>query len=159
KKFPVLLTKQRKIMKITIQNLFIALAVFANFNCLIAQGTAFTYQGELNNGGLPANGNYDMTFTLFATNATGVALAGPVTNSTTAVSNGLFTTLIDFGGAPFTNGGNRWLEIAVSTNGANNFVTLTPRQQLTPTPYALYAMTPAGPQGAQGPQGIAGTNG
>ncbi len=36
-------------------------------------------------------------------------------------------------------GDSNWLEIAVSTNGANNFTTLAPRQQLTPAPYAITA--------------------
>jgi microcystin-dependent protein len=104
----------------------------------LAQGTAFTYQGRLNSGGGPANGSYDLAFTLFNANTTGVAVAGPVTNSATAVSNGLFTTAIDFGPGVFL-GGSNWLEMAVSTNGANSFSTLAPHQQLTPTPYALYA--------------------
>ena len=30
-----------------------------------AQGTAFTYQGRLNDGGNPANGFYDLTFQLW----------------------------------------------------------------------------------------------
>jgi hypothetical protein len=30
-----------------------------------AQGTAFTYQGALKSGGSPANGNYDLEFSLF----------------------------------------------------------------------------------------------
>jgi hypothetical protein len=103
-----------------------------------AQTTAFTYQGSLANGGLPANGSYDLTFTLFSTNAGGAAIAGPVTNSATAVSNGLFTVTIDFGAGVF-NGGNDWLEIAVQTNGGSGFTTLAPRQQITPTPYAIYS--------------------
>ena len=102
-----------------------------------AQGTAFTYQGVLNTGGSPANGSYDLQFTLFTTNVTGTPVAGPVTNPAVPVANGLFTTTVDFGNA-FT-GASNWLEIAVSTNGANAFTTLAPRQQLTPVPYALYA--------------------
>ena len=35
-----------------------------------AQGTAFTYQGQLQNNGSPASGSYAMTFTLFNTNTT-----------------------------------------------------------------------------------------
>jgi hypothetical protein len=106
---------------------------------LQAQGTAFTYQGRLNNNGIAANGSYDMAFTLFTNNTGGVALVGPVTNSAVTVSNGLFTTTVDFGNA-FT-GTSNWLGIAVSTNGANTFSTLSPRQQLTPTPYAIFANT------------------
>ena len=103
-----------------------------------AQGTAFTYQGRLNNNGSPANGNYDLTFSLFANSAGGVAFAGPVTNTAVVVTNGLFTTLVDFGSGVFT-GSSNWLGIAVSTNSANAFSTLAPRQQLAPTPYALFA--------------------
>lgn len=107
-----------------------------------AQGTAFTYQGQLNASGAPANGSYDLAFTLFATNVTGTAIAGPVTNPAVGVTNGLFTTTIDFGAA-FT-GQSNWLEIAVSTNAANAFTTLAPRQQLTPVPYALIAANVSG---------------
>src|SRR5205823_1989342 len=42
-------------------------------------------------------------------------------------------------GKPAFNGQPRWLEIAVSTNAAGSFSTLTPRQSLTPAPYAIYA--------------------
>src|ERR1035437_3743854 len=107
-----------------------------------AQGTAFTYQGRLNSSGSPANGSYDLAFRLFATNTTGVAIAAPVTNNATVVTNGLFTTTLDFGAGVFT-GGSNWLEIAVSTNGANSFAILTPRQQVTPTPYARSAEPPS----------------
>jgi hypothetical protein len=113
-------------------------AVNHPFSTAFAQGTAFTYQGRLNSDGGPAGGTYDLAFTLYNTNTTGVAVAGPVTNSATVVSNGLFTTAVDFRPGVFT-GASNWLEIAVSTNGANSFTKLAPRQQLTPTPYALYA--------------------
>ena len=38
----------------------------------LAQGTAFTYQGQLQNNGSPASGIYNLTFALFNTNTTGV---------------------------------------------------------------------------------------
>ena len=103
-----------------------------------AQGTAFTYQGRLNDTNGPANGSYDGRFTLYsgATNGSAV-VAGPVTNAAVTVSNGLFTTTIDFGNV--FNGDPRWLEIGVQTSGGTNFVTLTPRQPVTPTPYAITA--------------------
>lgn len=103
-----------------------------------AQGTAFTYQGQLQNNGAPAGGTYNLTFTLFTTNTGGTAVAGPVTNSAIAVTNGLFTVTMDFGSGPW-NGQTNWLEIAVETNGGSSFTTLAPRQQVTPTPYAIYA--------------------
>jgi hypothetical protein len=111
-----------------------------------AQGTAFTYQGRLNNNGSPASGIYNLTFSLFNTNSSGAAIAGPVTNNAVVVTNGLFTVLIDFGPGVFT-GATNWLEIAVATNGGNTFTTLAPRQQLTPTPYAIFAGAAGGLSG------------
>ncbi len=128
-------------MKNNLQTLFLALVLLATAQTqLQAQGTAFTYQGRLNFNGSPAAGNFDLAFTLFATNTTGVAIAAPVTNSATAVTNGLFTVTLDFGAGIFT-GPNRWLEISARTNGGGAFTTLAPRQPLTPTPYAIFANT------------------
>ena len=118
----------------------IALAVLTVSNSLPAQGTAFTYQGVLKDTNSAASGSYDFMFTLFNTNTTGVASGGPVTNSATAVSLGLFTTAIDFGPGVFP-GGSKWLEIAVRTNGGGSFTTLAPRQQISPAPYAITAST------------------
>jgi trimeric autotransporter adhesin len=104
-----------------------------------AQTTAFTYQGQLKNAGLPASGSYDLTFTLFATNVGGAVINGPVTNSAVSVTNGLFTVSVDFGAGIFP-GADRWLEIATRTNGsAAVFDILAPRQKLTSTPYAVTA--------------------
>jgi hypothetical protein len=105
----------------------------------LAQGTtAFTYQGRLTDGVNPATGTYDLRFTLYDT-ASGPGTAGsPVPKLGTGITNGLFTVTLDFGAGLFT-GAARWLEIAAKTNGASTYVTLTPRQALTPAPYALYA--------------------
>ena len=103
-----------------------------------AQGTAFTYQGQLQNNHSPANGKYDMSFSLYNTN--GVAIFGPVTNTAVAVSNGLFTVSVDFGSGVFT-GTNLWLDISVRANGGGAFTELLPREPLTPVPFALYAQT------------------
>ena len=45
---------------------------------VMGQGTAFTYQGQLQNNGSPASGTYNMTFTLFAASSDGGPMAGPV---------------------------------------------------------------------------------
>ena len=87
-----------------------------------AQGTAFSYQGRLNTAGGPANGTYDLTFTLFNTNTGGILVSGPVTNSAVSVSNGLFTVAVDFGSKPFTLGQRLWLEIGAQTNGAASVI-------------------------------------
>src|SRR5271167_4299224 len=66
-----------------------------------AQGTAFTYEGRLNDGGNPANGSYDLTFSLFNVSSGGSAVAGPLTKSTVGVTNGLFTVVLDYGSGIF----------------------------------------------------------
>jgi len=105
-----------------------------------AQSTPFTYQGRLNNGSAPAAGFYDLRFALFQDPAGGGAVLGPITNSAVTVSNGLFTTLLDFGPFdPDAYGRGRWLEISVRTNAADPFSVLSPRQQMTPAHSAIYA--------------------
>ncbi|HTY86998.1 MAG TPA: tail fiber domain-containing protein [Candidatus Acidoferrum sp.] len=110
---------------------------------VLAQGTAFTYQGRLNDGTSPANGRYDFEFRIFdaAAPGAGTSLGTPNPNSLSAVgvTNGLFTVILDFGNNPFAAGAPRWLEISVRTNGPGSFSTLDPRQALTATPYAITA--------------------
>jgi len=115
-----------------------ALAMASFHNGLLAQGTAFTYQGQLKSGGSPANGNYDFTFALFNTNHTsGGQVGGTLTNLDVGVTNGLFLTALDFGDV-FT-GSATWLAIGVRSNGGSSFTALNPLQEITPTPYAMYA--------------------
>lgn len=107
------------------------------------QGTAFSYQGRLNDGANPANGNYDFEFILFDTNQFGFPAAPILTNTNVSVVNGLFTTTLDFGAGVFS-GTNFWLGISVRTNGGGTFTDLSPRQPVTPTPYAITAENLAG---------------
>ena len=113
-------------------------------NTTRGQGTAFTYQGRLEDNNQAANGTYDLAFSLYLANSGGSPVAGPATNLTVGVTNGLFTVQLDFGSAPFAMGA-RWLEMAVRTNGAGAFTTLLPRQPLTPVPYAMIAAGLSGP--------------
>ncbi len=123
-------------------------------------GTAISYQGQLNDNGAPANGSYDFRFTLHDSAAAGVPIGTPRTNAPVAVVGGGFTTSIDFGPGAF-NGDARFLEIAVRPAGsAAAFTPLTPRQGLSPMPYALRALEgSAGPQGPAGPAGATGPAG
>lgn len=105
-----------------------------------AQTTAISYQGGLNDGAGPANGNYDLRFTVYDAALGGDVVTGPVTNVAVAVSNGLFTTLMDFGTGP-GSAQPIWLDIAVRTNGSSTFTALTPRTLVTPVPLAWYANT------------------
>lgn len=113
--------------------LFAALFVSSTF----AQDTAFTYQGSLNDGAKPANGLYDLRFALYDAATSGTQQGNFITNTAIGITNGLFTVTLDFGNQ--FPGAARWLEIGVQTNGGSVFVTLAPRQVLTPIPYAIEA--------------------
>src|SRR5262245_43146528 len=113
---------------------------FALTNSASAQGTAFTYQGRLNDGVNPASGIYDLRFTIYDLVSGGAQQGSAVTNAATAISNGLFTVTLDFGAGVFS-GADRWLEIGVRTNGGGAFSLLSPRQLITATPYATRATT------------------
>lgn len=109
--------------------------------CLIssssAQNTSFTYQGRLIESGGPANGIYDVRFILY-TNLAGRIPTGVLTNGAVAVSNGLFTTSLDFGNV--FDGTSYWLELGVRLNSlGGDFTVLAPRQAVTAVPYAMQA--------------------
>jgi hypothetical protein len=124
-------------MKFTV----VVLAVFLSLaSGLRAQTTAFTYQGQLNGSNGPVTGAYDFRFRIF--DATSSLVAGPLTNAPVGVTNGLFTVTLDFGPGVF-NGSSRSLEIAVHSYGDTNaYAALSPRQALTPVPYAVALTTP-----------------
>src|SRR5690349_20083357 len=79
---------------------------------VLGQGTAFTYQGRLNDNGAPANGVYDFTFQAFDAPTAGGSIGGTANVNAVGVTNGLFATLVDMGSSPFT-GPARWLQIRV----------------------------------------------
>jgi hypothetical protein len=106
-------------------------------------GTAFNYQGRLVSGTNAANGSFDIKSSLFDAPTAGIQIGASQTNSAIAVSNGLFSVGLDFGGSAF-DGAGRWLELGVRSNSSGAFVILTPRQPLTPTPYALSASNLSG---------------
>jgi hypothetical protein len=105
---------------------------------LVAQGTAFFYQGRLNDSGTPANAAYVFRFVLYDAVTNGNPISVPLTNADVVVSNGLFGLTLDFGSGLFT-GTNYWLDIGVEAAGANSFTELSPRQPVLPVPYAIYA--------------------
>lgn len=108
----------------------------------LAQSTSFTYQGRLTDGGTSANGNYDLQCALFDSLSGGAQVGSTQTLNTVAVSNGVFTVSLDFGANAF-NGASRFLEISARPSGSGSFTLLTPRQQITSTPYAVRSLTSA----------------
>lgn len=105
----------------------------------ISLGTPFTYQGILRSGNIPVSGSCDFQFSLWDSASGGAQIGSMWPQAGVAVTRGLFTVALDFGAAPF-QGANRYLEVAVRCPaGSGGYTTMTPRQPLTPTPYALYA--------------------
>src|SRR6266850_1035809 len=100
--------------------------------------TLFTYQGNLKDGGSPANGIYDLTLSLYDSLSAGAQVGNAATNTTVAVTNGLFSVSVDFGASAF-NGQARWMEIAVRKDTNSPYTVLAPRQPVTAAPYALSA--------------------
>lgn len=128
-------------MKIT-QIMVGLLLAMTTATTLHAQTSAFTYQGRLNLNDAPADGIYDLRFTIYDALTGGGAAGGPLTNTAVTVNHGLFSVLLDFGAGVF-NGEPRWLEINVRTNGGGAFTTLSPRQEITSTPYAIHSANAA----------------
>ena len=106
-------------------------------------GTAFSYQGKLFAGTNPVTGNYDFQFKLYNDATAGAQIGSTYGLIAQPVSAGLFAVTLDFGAGAIVNE-TRWLEICVRTNDASaTFLPLTPRQSLTPAPFALWTATAA----------------
>jgi hypothetical protein len=108
-------------------------------------GTAFTYQGRLDDNGQSGNGDFDFQFRLFDAESGGSQMGVAVIKEDVPVVKGLFTIPdLDFGSGIF-NGEARWLEIGVRP-AANTgpFTVLSPLQAMTATPYAIYALNSPG---------------
>src|SRR6266853_3234849 len=113
-----------------------ALAFLLAANSAFAQGSSFTYQGRRTDGGTVANGLYDLQFALFDSASSGTQIGATQTLNSVVVSAGVFSVTLDFGANSFS-GANRFLEISARLSGAGSFTLLTPRQQVTATPYAI----------------------
>ncbi len=106
----------------------------------LAQTTAFTYQGRLIDAGSPANGTYDLQFKLF--DDTNVQQGPTLTRDDVQITNGVFAVQLDFGSV--FDGSERLLEIGVRPGASlGAFTTLSPRQPLSSTPYAVRSLTAA----------------
>ncbi len=101
-------------------------------------GSGFSYQGQLTDGGTPANGSYDIIIDAYKLASGGTILASQTFNGV-SVNAGLFNIpQVDFGEALY-DGSEIWLEISVRTAGSGSFFPLSPRQRMAATPYAVQA--------------------
>jgi len=109
----------------------------------IPAGTAFTYQGKLNDAGGPYTGLASFRFRLFNAASAGTQIGSTLTACDVTVVDGVFTVNLDFGATPF-DGADRWLEIGAQTATGNctTFDTLSPRQAINTVPYAIRSLAP-----------------
>ncbi|HEY0429404.1 MAG TPA: tail fiber domain-containing protein [Pyrinomonadaceae bacterium] len=112
--------------------LVIALALAVN---AFGQSSAFNYQGRLNDAGAAASGTFQFQFKLYDAATGGAQISGTLSDVSVTVSNGIFSTSLDFGAAAFP-GADRYLEIAVRKTAGDAYTTLTPRQKINSAPYA-----------------------
>lgn len=89
--------------------------------------TALTYQGQLEDGGLPADGDFDMAFTLYDGELGGGLVAGPLVfdgggGNADAINviNGLFHAELDSGNV--FQGSALWLQVHVRPHGGGKRV-------------------------------------
>jgi len=125
-------------------------------------GSAFSYQGRLIDANEPADGLYDLQLKLYDSPAGGTQVGSTLDANEVDVNDGYFALLLDFGSAAaIFNGSARWLEIGVregALDDPNVYIALVPRQELTPTPYALYAANAPGGAVADNDWKVTGTN-
>ena len=122
--------------------------LLAGMQTLAAQSSIFSYQGQLQDGGNPATGSYDLQFRLFDALASGSQVGSTQTLENVPVTAGIFTVALDFGAASFP-GADRFLEIAVRPGvSVGAFTPLAPLQQIATTPYALQSLNATTAQNA-----------
>lgn len=105
---------------------------------------SFTYQGTLNDDGVPANGLYDFTFGIYQQAVAGSPIPdGFLSVPNVQVTDGLFSVWLDFGvrGSIFESTNTRWLNLRVRRAGVGGYATLNPRQPITPAPLANFAIS------------------
>ena len=104
-----------------------------------AQTLEFTYQGKLNDGGVPANGTYDMQFQLYrlGSGIDPIPTGTPIEISGVTVTNGIFTVTLNFGEF---SGIDYWLGMSVRPTGGASYTALTPVQKITSAPYSIRSL-------------------
>lgn len=125
----------------------LSIGIFGGVSVAQPINSTFTYQGELRDADVPVEGLYDLRFRLYEGLGSGLQIGPTICVNDVGITDGTFSVDLDFGTVFF--GSNRYIEIDVrqdtglSCGSTTGFVTLSPRQKITTTPYAAYAMVAA----------------
>ncbi len=98
----------------------------------------FTYQGQLDDGGRPADGYYDFIVSIWDASTLGnqVGTAYAYDDPGVLVEDGIFSINMPPGNRDEVfSGRGRWIQIQVRPHGSGSYTTLS-RQPITPVPYA-----------------------
>ena len=78
------------------KTIYLAAAIALSLASSAASAESWTYRGTLDDGGQPANGNYDLRVSLLSEDQN-ASVASPITFHAVAVENGQFAVDVDFG--------------------------------------------------------------
>ncbi len=123
-------------MRLFIKFSIVILILATTAQMIAAQTTSFSFQGKLTDQGNPPNGTYQMQFKLFDAETNGNQIGSTISIIAVTVTQGVFSTQLDFGVNAFP-GADRFLEIDVRRNSGEVYVTLSPRQKITSSPYSI----------------------
>ncbi len=127
--------------------LFAVVLCFGPVGLAEQAGTAFTYQGRMMDSNQTADGLYDFQFKLYDRDSNGNQVGSNVNVADLDVIDGYFTAELDFNDVNAFRGDARWLQIGVragALSDPNGYTLLSPRQEVTPTPHAIYAQSSGG---------------
>ncbi len=123
----------------------IALLAPADAHAAFSPTDVFTYQGRLDENGVPKTGTVDLRFDAFAQDTGGSPLnLEALIHDGVPLVNGVFTVQVSFGRRFFT-GAPIFVQVGVREDAAGDqntltgFTNLLPRQTLTATPFANYS--------------------
>lgn len=98
----------------------------------------FTYQGQLNDNGQPADGYYDFSISTWNTSTLGIQVGDTYVydDPGVLVEDGVFSINVPPGARDEVfNGEDRWIQVEVRPHGSGSYTTLS-RQPITAVPYA-----------------------
>lgn len=110
--------------------------------CAGGRQSGIYLSGAVGSEWIALTGDADFHFQLFTESVGGAAVGLAEVLTEVPIIDGFFTVELPFDATSF-DGQERWLQISVrSPAGGGPFTELSPRQRLSPTPYALYSLAP-----------------
>lgn len=102
-----------------------------------AAAQPISYQGYAEDGGSPADGTYDLQFSVYNALNGGAQQGSTITVDDASITDGIFSAELDFPPELFGGGADRWLEVRIRPGAGGTYTTLSPRTRLGASPVAL----------------------